>query len=247
MSGLHAAEPIPPELEGVGITEHLGKTLSLDSVFIDEGDQEVPLSKYFTTGKPTILALIYYSCPNICHYLFDALVGALKEMSWSVGSEFQIIAISIHPPETRQLAQEKKDNYLKKYGRKGAEKDWRFLRGSKENIQKIAQEVGFRYKYDPDQKQYAHPSVIYVLTPKGKISRYLYGIGFQPRDIKLALLEASEGKVGNIVDRLLMFCYHYDPKGRRYALVATNVMKAGGIVTVVLLALFILFLMRRKQ
>ncbi len=244
---LFAAEPIPPELKGVNVIEHLAQKLPLELEFIDEQDQKVPLSKYFESGKPTILALVYYSCPNICHYLFDGLVTSLRNLSWPVGKEFQVIAISIHPPETAQLAQEKKQKYLKMYGRESTEGDWHFLRGSEGNIQKIAEVVGFSYKYDPDQKQYAHPAVIYILTPEASISRYLYGISVSPGDIKLALLEASQGKIGNIVDRLLMFCYHYNPKGRRYALAAINVMKAGGVVTVILLGFLIFFLMRRKK
>lgn len=244
---LQAAEEIPIELKGVGITEHLGAHISLDLEFTNENGKTVPLSKYFEGDLPVILTLVYYECPQLCTFVLNGLVSSLKKMKWTVGEKFKIVTISIDPTETSELAIQKKKVYLEKYGRKNAEVNWHFVTGSEENIKQLANEIGFGYRYDDDQKQFAHSAAIYVLTPDGKISRYLYGITYKPRDVKLALLEASKGKIGNVVDRLLMFCYHYDPQGRKYALFATNVMKGAGGITVLGIGLMVFQLGRRKK
>jgi len=245
-STLHAAEPIPPELQEVGIDEQLGKGLSLDLPFKDEKGEGVTLRKYFD-GKPVLLTLIYYSCPNLCNFLLNGLVDALKMMPWTVGDRFKMVSVSIDPKEGPEQAAAKKKSYLESYGRPSAETGWHFLTGAEAEIKKLAGEVGFRYKYDPQQKQYAHAAAVFVITPEGKISRYLWGIQFSPRDVRLSLLEATQGKIGNAVDRFLMFCYRYDPQGRKYALMATNLMKLGGVVTVVGLTVFLIVLGRGKK
>ena len=192
------------------------------------------------------MTLVYYSCPNLCNLLLNGLKDTLSALDWHVGEKFRIVTVSFDPQETPQLAAGKRETYLKAL-HLSHDTDWHFLTGKEENIKKLAKDVGFSYKYDSDQKQYAHSAAIYILTPEGKISRYLFGIMFPPGDLKLALLEASRGKIGNLVDRFIMFCYHYDPKGRRYSLYATRLMRVGGLITVVSLFFFLLFLSRRKN
>jgi protein SCO1/2 len=244
---VHAAEPTPIELKEVGIEEHLGQKLPLDLEFKDEQGNSVALSKYFDGQHPVILALVYYSCPNLCNFLLNGLTATFKKMTWNVGDQFQLVAVSIDPNEKPDLAVKKMHAYVESYGRPQTEKGWHFLTGAEEQIKKLAGEVGFKYKYDTDQKQYAHAAAIYVLTPDGKLSRYLYGIDFNPRDLRLALLEATQGKIGSIVDQFLLFCYHYDPKGRKYALMATNLMKGAGAMTVVGIAGFLAVLGKGKK
>jgi protein SCO1/2 len=241
-----AAEPLPYELEGVGVEEHLGRQIPLNLEFKDETGQVVSLKKYFD-GKPVLLTLVYYECPNLCNFLLNGLVESLKQMPWTVGDQFNIISLSIDPNEGPELAEKKKKAYLNSYGRPQAASGWHFLTGSEAPIKELADTVGFKYKYDADQKQFAHTAVVFVITPDGKLSRYLPGIQFFPRDVKLSLLEATEGKIGNVVDRFLMFCYHYDPKGKKYALMATNLMKLGGGITVAGLALLLIVLGRGKK
>ena len=228
-----AAETVPVELKGVGIVEHFGATLPLDLTFKNEEGEEVALRNFFDGKKPVLLTLVYYRCPNLCGMLLNGLTEALKELTWNVGEKFSVVTVSFDSTEGVELARAKRESYLRAYGREMTSDNWHFLTGNEESIQGLAQSVGFGFRYDEDQKEFAHAQAIYVLTPNGKISRYLYGIQFSPKDLKLALLEASEGKIGTFKDRFLMFCYHYDPKGRRYSLYATNLMKVAGGITVI--------------
>lgn len=238
-----AAEPVPYELQEVRIEEHLGETISLDREFIDESGQTVSLQSFFNGTNPVILNLVYYECPNLCNFLLNGLTKALSQLEWTAGDQFQIVTISIDPAEDATLARQKKETYLHRlYQRPEAADGWHFLTGSEKNIGLLAEELGFYYRYDEEQDQYAHAAAIYILTPGGEISRYLYGIEFNPRDIRLALLEASEGKIGNAVDKLLLFCYHYDPKGRKYSLFALRLMKLGGAIAVLGLGFLIVYL-----
>lgn len=246
ISFVWAAEKTPPELEGVGIEERLGHNIDLGLSFVDQDGKSVYLKDYFRDEKPVILALVYYSCPNLCNLLLNGLKDTLSSLDWRVGEKFRIVNVSIDPKETPHLASEKRVNYLKALNLP-LNTPWHFLTGKEENIKKLAGDIGFSYKYDKDQGQYAHSAALYVLTPEGKISRYLFGIMFDRKDLKLSLLEASHGKVGNFVDRMIMFCYHYDPKGRRYSLYATRLMRVGGVVTIVSLIFFLIFLSRRKR
>lgn len=240
-----AAESVPYELQGVGIEEHLGAALPTDLEFTDHRGETVTLKNYLVDERPVILMFVYYECPNLCTLLLNGFLESVKAFDWDVGEKYQVVAISIDPTETAKLAAEKRDAYLKEYGR-GDPEGWHFLVGSEANIQAMTQAVGFKYRYDAEQEQYAHASAIYFLTPDARISRYLYGIQFNPRDLKLALLEASEGKIGSVVDRFLLFCYHYDPKGKEYALFATNLMKIAGAATVLILGFVLWILAKRK-
>jgi len=233
--GVHAgegraqvAEGVPQALEEVGVTEHLDAKLPLDLEFRDENGDTVTLGQFFDGEKPVILTLNYYRCPMLCGLMLNGMVDGLEQMKWTPGDQFEIVTVSINPLETPALAREKKQNYLKRYGRPSAASGWHFLTGNEPEIQRLAETVGFSYKYDPEQQQYAHPAVMFVCTPDGHVSRYLYGIEYPPKRLKLALLEASEGEIGSTLDQIVLYCYHYDPSNRRYSPVAMNIMRVGG-------------------
>jgi Uncharacterized protein SCO1/SenC/PrrC, involved in biogenesis of respiratory and photosynthetic systems len=234
----------PAQLEGVGIDEKLGQKVDLDLTFIAENGYPVPLRKYFEQGRPVILNLIYYSCPMLCNLVLNGQTAALREIPWTPGKEFEVVTISIDPTETFDLARSKKAVYLTNYERPAP--GWHFLVDHEGNVKKLADEVGFRYKYDERQEQYAHAAAIMLLTPDGRVSRYLYGIKFSPMDLRLGLTEAAEGKLGFTVERVLLWCYHYDPEARSYVLFATNFMRAGGVLVVLVLGT-VLFRLWRKE
>jgi protein SCO1/2 len=250
---------VPTELDGVGVKEHLGEKIDLATLeFIDSEDgQKHKLLDFFSSGKPTLLNLVYYECPMLCTMVLNGVKDGIKGLNWSVGKEYNVVTVSINPNDTPAMAKYKRQNYLKSYLEPEAQKTsrdealaakgWRFLTGTEDQIKRLASSLGFEYKYDPAQKQYAHPAVTFVLTPEGVVSRYLYGIVYQPKDIKLALLEASQGKIGNVFDRLLMFCYHYEPSSKGYALQAFRVMQAGGAGTVALLGGFLTVFWTRQR
>jgi protein SCO1 len=225
----------PNELAGVGITEHLNARIPLDLEFLDEDGRRTQLSRYFQDGKPAILTLVYYSCPMLCNLVLNGMVDGLKGIPLTVGKDFNIVTVSIDPRETKTLARLKKQNYLKEYGRVGAAAGWPFLTGREEDSRKLADAVGFGYRYVPETQQYAHAACIFILTPDGRISRYLYGIQFNPKSLRLGLVEASEGKIGSTMDRVLLFCFHYDPKAGTYSLAAFRISQVVGGVTLLLL------------
>ncbi len=248
----------PPELSGeayqkqvlsqVDIKQKLNAQVPLELTFRDETGKTVRLGDYF--GKrPVILTMNYYECPRLCTVILNELTRSLNVLSYTIGKEFEVVTVSIAPNETPALAAKKKANYVKAYRREGAEKGWHFLTGEEANIRRLAEAVGFQYTYDPRTKQYAHTAAIMVLTPDGRLSRYLLGVQFSARDLKFALMEASEGKVGNPVERIVQYCYQYDPATGKYGLVIIRLVQLGGILTVLLLGLFIgsaLWLERRR-
>ena len=240
LQSVRAAE-VPTELDGVGVTEYLGRTLRLEQYhFVDDSGQSVQLSHYFKQGKPVVLALVYYQCPQLCNLILNGLLSAMKEMAWSAGQEFELVAVSINPQETPDLAAQKKKNYLKIYQRASAERGFHFLTAEENQVQTLANELGYHYRYDPKEKQYLHTATLFVLTPEGKISRYLYGVSFKSKDLRLALTEASRGMVGTVMDRILMFCYHFDPSKNSYTFQMWRVVQV--VLSIQALALgFILF------
>jgi protein SCO1 len=241
---LGADQPLPPELQGVGVEEHLSRAVDLNLTFIAENGYPVALRDFFHKDRPVILNLVYYSCPMLCNMVLNGQTAALKKIPWTAGKEFEVVTISIDPTETFNLAQQKRAVYLESYGRPTA--GWHFFTDDHGNAKRLADQVGFHYRYDERQAQYAHAAVIMVLTPEGKISRYLYGIKFNPRDVRLALTEASESKFGLSADRILLYCFHYDPQAHGYVLFASNLMRAGGALTVLILALVLFRLWRRE-
>ncbi len=244
-ASVRADQPLPPELQSVGVEEHLGRPVDLNLTFTAENGYPVALKEYFHKDRPVLLNLVYYSCPMLCNMVLNGQTAALREVPWTPGREFDVVTISIDPTETFSLAQQKRAVYLESYGR--ATTGWHFLVDRDGDARKLADMVGFHYRYVEAQSQYAHPAVIMLLTPEGKVSRYLYGIKFPPRDLRLALAEAAESKSGLSVERILLYCFHYDPQARGYVLFATNIMRAGGVLTVAILALVLLRLWRRER
>jgi protein SCO1/2 len=230
---LHAqrAEPVPQELQDVKVTEHPDVALPLDAQFVDENGNTVRLGDFFSGDRPVILTLNYYECPMLCGLQLNGLVDGLDGLDWTPGDQFEIVTISINPLETPTLAKLKKQNYIKHYGRPKAAAGWHFLTGRESDIRRVADTVGFGYRYDPKAKQYAHPAVMFVVTPAGHVARYLYGIELPTKTLRLALVEAAKGKVGSAIDRIVLYCYHYDPSTHRYAPVAMNIMRLGGGAT----------------
>jgi protein SCO1 len=242
-AGPAAAEPVkPPErteqrpkrLEGVDVDEKPGAPVPLDLGFKDEDGQPVTLRDYVDGKVPVIITLNYSRCPMLCGLELPALVEGMKKLAWTPGKEFRILTVSLDPSETPDIAHKSKNRYLSQYGRPGAEPGWHFLTGSEANIRALAGAVGFEYNYNEARNEYAHPASIVFLTPNGKIARYLYGIQYDPKTLRLTLTEASEGKVGTTVDRLVLYCFHYDENEGRYAPVARNIMKLGGAIALVL-------------
>jgi protein SCO1/2 len=182
-----------------------------------------------------LLTLNYYKCPMLCTLQLNGLVEGLKELDWTPGQEFELVTLSINPLETPSLARLKKQSYIKEYGRPSAAAGWHFLTGVEDNIRRLADTLGFGYRYDEEQEQYAHAAALFLITPDGRVARYLYGIEYPARELRLALLEAADGTIGSAIDQLILFCFHYDPSTRRYAPVAMNIMRVGGGLTAVLL------------
>ena len=237
--------PMPREMTGVGVDEKLGANIDLNLEFVSEGGKLRRLSEFFASGRPVILNLVYYKCPMLCNLTLNAQVSVLRELAWTPGKEFDVVTISIDPTETIEMAQDKKAAYLSNFDKPlGA--GWHFLVDYNGNVKKLAAQVGFRYNYDPNQKQYAHSAAIMVLTPNGMVSRYLYGIKFRERDLRLALTEAAADKFGLSFEKLLLMCYHYDPSAKSYVLFATNVMRLGGLLVVLILG-FVLFRFWRQE
>jgi protein SCO1/2 len=240
-------EPLPDDLEGVGITEQPDAQLPLSAKFLDEDGREVTLGRYFTAGKPVILDLGYYGCPMLCGLVLNGLTDGMKGLAWTCGQEFEVVNLSFDPKETPTLAKLKKQNYLKDLGRPSAASGWHFLTGREEEIHKVTDAVGFQYRWNEKTQQYAHAAAIMICTPDGKVSRYLYGILFDPQTLRLSLVEAAQGKIGSSFDKVLLFCFHYDASSGRYAPAARNIMRAGGLVTVLLVGGMLTIFWRRDR
>jgi len=238
---------LPGALLGVGIDQKLNYQVPLNLNFIDEFGATVPLSTYFHSKKPVILALVYYRCPMLCTQILNGLESSLKAVSFNPGQDFEIVAVSFDPKDTWQLAGAKKQTYLKRYGRANTANGWHFLTGDEANIKALTGAVGFHYKYDPATDQFAHASGIMVLTPAGRLSRYFYGVEYAPRDVRLGLVEASNNKIGSPVDQILLFCYHYDPSTGKYGALAINMVRVAGAGFVLVCGAVILIALKREK
>ena len=236
----------PSLLKEVGIDQKLNQSIPLDLVFRDEHGKSVRLGEYFGQ-KPVILSMVYYNCPMLCTQVLNGLESSLKLIPMDIGKQFNVVTVSIDPTERPVLAEAKQALYTGLYGRPQAAAGWHFLTGNEQQIRQLANALGFRYAYDPDSKQFAHASAIMLLTPEGKISRYFYGIQFPSRDMRLGLVEASEGKIGTPVDQVLLFCYHYDPSTGKYGLLISRLIQLAGAVTVLAIASLILVLYRKEH
>jgi len=236
----------PDLLKDVGIDQKLDQSIPLDIAFRDEHGNPVQLGQYFGE-KPVILSLVYYNCPMLCTQVLNGLESSLKLIPMDIGKQFNVVTVSVDPTERPVLAEAKQALYSGLYGRPGAADGWHFLTGDEQQIKRLANAVGFRYAYDPASKQFAHASAIMVLTPKGKISRYFYGIQYPSRDLRLGLVEASEGKIGTPVDQVLLFCYHYDASTGKYGLLISRLIQAAAAATVLAIAGLVLVLYRKEN
>ncbi len=224
----------PAALRDVGFDQRLDAQVPLDIRLRDEAGREVRLGDYFG-DKPVLLSLAYYTCPMLCTLHLEGLARSLKPLSMSVGKEFTVLTVSFDPRDTPERAAEKKQHTLARYDRPGAERGWHFLTGDAEQIAALTEAVGFRTQYDEQRGEYAHPAGIVLLTADGRVSRYLFGIDLAPRDLRLALVETAERKIGSLVDQVLLFCFHYDPAMGRYSGIALSSVRIGGILTVLAL------------
>jgi protein SCO1/2 len=240
------AEALPPELEGVGIDEHLNAQLPLDLEFTDYAGKKVRLRDYFDGQHPVVLTLNYYRCPMLCGLMLNGLLDSIRQLDWTAGQQFQVVTVSFDPLETCQLASIKRQNYLAQYGRPAASaRGWPFLVGRKASIDPLLEATGFRVRWDEKQQQWIHITALIVCTPEGRISRYLYGVLFEPKTLRLSLVEASQGKIGTTLDRVLLYCYHYEDG--TYTVAVMNIVRAGGVLTVLVLGGLLFVFWRRER
>jgi protein SCO1 len=237
---------LPDLLTDIGLDQQLDAQVPLDLQFRDEAGRDVRLGDYFGK-KPVILTLVYYECPMLCTQVLNGLTSALGVLSFTVGQEFDIVTVSFDPKETPELAAAKKAGYLDRYKREGAGRGWHFLTGDERSIAALTKAVGFRYAYNASIDQYAHVSGIMVLTPEGRLSRYFYGIEYGPRDVRLALIEAADRRIGTPADQLLLYCFHYDPKSARYSFAIMRLVRTLGVATVLAMVGGIVILRRRER
>lgn len=233
-AAFEATTGLPETLKAVGIDQKLGDKLPLDTVLKDEEGKAVKLADYFKTGRPVVLALVYYECPMLCNQVLNGLTGSLKGMSLDAGKDFDVVALSFDARENDMpgLAKNKKAAYIERYGRTGTENGWHFLTGTDEAILAVTSAAGFSFKWDEKSNQFAHAAAIMVATPEGKLSHYFYGIDYAPKDVKFGIMESSENKVGNAAEKLLLYCFHYDPATGKYGLAILRVLRLAGAVTV---------------
>ncbi len=241
-----AVAELPQALQGIGFDQKLNAQVPLDLTFTDDTGRQVQLGDYFGR-RPVVLVLAYYQCPRLCTLVLNGLVQGMLEMPFTAGEEFEVVTVSFDPRETWDLAASKKESYLARYGRPGGENGWHFLTGQESQIRPLADAVGFRYRYDPVQKQYIHASGITILTPEGRVSRYFYDVRYSGRDLRLGLVEASQNKIGSAVEQVLLFCFHYDAALGKYSASVMNFVRVGGIATMLAIGAYVCVLVRRPR
>ncbi len=233
---------LPPQLQGIGIEQHLGAQIPLNTQFVDQTGAPVVLRSLFTS-RPVVLALVYYECPMLCNQILSGVVAGLRPLALKAGRDFDVIAISINPNETAQEADEKLSGYAQRYG---SSTGWHFLTGTDASIRAVADSVGFHYRYDPRTKLYIHASGILTATPDGRVSRYLYGVTYTPKDLKLALMESANHRIGSPVDQILLFCYHYDPATGKYGAMAMRALRISSLIVLCVLTFGLVVLWRKE-
>ena len=243
-SGIVASN-VPPEFKDVTFRQQLGKKLPLEVRFKDEAGQSVALGDYFGK-KPVVLAFVYYQCPMLCTQVMNGISSALKVLPYTPGHEFDIVLVSFDPRDTPEAANAKKRAHLEHWATKDTANGWHFLTGDEASIRQVTAAAGFTYQWDAETQQFAHVSGVLVATPDGTLSRYFYGVEFSPKDLRLALVDSSNGRVGSVVDELLLYCYAYDPSHGKYGAVFMNIMRLGGVLTMLFIGGFII-LMRRRE
>ncbi|MBL8123197.1 MAG: SCO family protein [Pyrinomonadaceae bacterium] len=241
---------LPEALQKVGIEQKLGESLPLDAEFKDEDGKPVKLGDYFAKGRPVVLALVYFECPMLCNQVLNGMTGSMKGISLDAGKDFEVVAISFDARENDKpdLGKNKKASYLERYGRPGTETGFHFLTGTQSSIDAVTKAAGFNYEWDEKSNQFAHASAIMIVNPDGKLSRYLYGIDYSPKDLKFGIIESADNKVGSAADQLLLYCYHYDPATGKYGFAVLSAMRMGGILTLLGLgAMGFVFWRRNKK
>lgn len=229
----------------VGLDQHLNQQIPLDLTFKDENGQPVQLKQYFGS-RPVILSLVYFQCPMLCSQVLSGMAGAFNGIRrFSVGRDFDVLTVSFDPRDTPENAAESKKTYLQRYRRAGAAQGWHFLTGNKQAIDALAGAVGFRYAWDPQIQQFAHASGIMLLTPDGRLAQYYYGIEYAPRDLQLGIIEASQGRIGSLADKFILYCYHYDPARGKYGAVVFNILRVSALATLLTLGGFMIIMFRR--
>ena len=241
-----SASSIPAPLREIGFDQHIGAFVPLDTAFLDESGKTVRLGDYFGS-RPVVMVFAYYDCPMLCTQVISGLTSALRTLSLEPGRDFDIVTVSFDPRDTPRSAAEKKTVFVERYRRDGATAAWHFLTGDQASIDRLTKAAGFRYVWDAPTGQFAHPTGVVVLTPDGRLAKYMFGIEYGPRDLRFAIVEASNGRVGNAVDALLLYCYHYDPMTGRYGLVVMRMMRIAGAATVLALGTFIFVMVRREK
>jgi protein SCO1 len=239
------ATPPPQILNNISIEQKLNGQVPLDLPFTDENGRAVKLGDYFGT-KPVVLALVYYDCPMLCTEVLNGMVSAFSVLKFDIDKEYDVVTVSFDPREKPELAAAKKATYLRRYGRPGAEQGWHFLTGQQAAITALTQGVGFHYQWDTQTQQFAHATALMMLTPQGKIAQYYYGIEYPPKDLRLALVEASQNRIGNVVDELLLYCYHYDPEQGKYSATIMRVLRLMGVATMLCLGTLLFAMIRRN-
>ncbi|MEX0945105.1 MAG: SCO family protein [Balneolaceae bacterium] len=237
----------PSILEDVGVDEKLGDQIPMDLQFVTSDGELVQIGDLITDGKPVLLNPLYYECEVLCSLVLDAVYNVVTELVWSPGPDYTIISFSIDPEETPEIASRSKQQYLGALDRPGSENGWYFLTGSQESITELTEAIGFRYKYDEQTGEYLHMASIMMISPEGTITRYLYGAAFREFDFRNALYEAAEGTIGSTLDKVLFYCFTYDPSSQSYVPVALNIMKLGGLATVIILGIFLSVFWRRER
>jgi protein SCO1/2 len=246
IEGQESRSPAFQVLDEVRIEQRIGEQVPLGLTFTDASGGEVKLSQLLK-DRPVILSMVYYECPMLCTQVLNGLLSSVKTMKFNIGDEFDVVTVSFDPDEGTELARAKKASYIESYGRSGAEKGWHFLTGDSISIQALTESVGFHYVYQADVDQFAHGSVVIVLNPDGVISQYHFGIEYAPRDLRLAVVEASSGELGTLVDQILLYCFHYDPTVGKYGVTILNVIRLAGGLTVGVMAFGILYLLRKEK
>lgn len=246
LSANTSSNEVPQQLRGIGIDQKLNQQIPLDAMFKDEYGRNVRLGDYFGK-KPVVLGLVYYECPMLCNLTLNGMLRSLRAVNLNIGKEYDVLNVSFNPREGPELAADKKEAYSRRYGREGVRNGWHFLTGNEENIRKLADAVGFHYRFDEKSGQYVHASGIMIVTPEGRLSHYFYGIEFPPRDVKFGLMQASNNRIGSPVDQLLLYCYHYDPETGKYGLIIMNTIRIAGGLTVAGLVLMLVVLSRRNR
>jgi protein SCO1/2 len=236
----------PPQLVGVGFRQRLDEQLPLDAMFTDDRDRRVSLGDVIG-DRPVILAFVYYQCPMLCTQVMNGLSSALKALRFSAGTDYDVVLVSFDPKDTPAIAAEKKRAHLEYWSTEDDAEAWHLLSGDEASIRRVTEAAGFTYRLDERTGQYAHVSGVLVVTPDGRLSRYFYGVEFSPNELRLALVDSGQGRVGTAIDELLLYCFHYDPEAGRYGLVVMNLVRIGGVLTVLAMGVFIVVTRRRES